>query len=138
MLGGLFDDDLRDMRDNDDNPPRFARQFRKRQYFELEDFHARFRLSREQTEWLMQRIGDGLNSQTQRSQPLSVPDKTLIALRYFASGSLYSVLADANGPSKTSVCRAIVSVAKAINTVLFQESICFPQNMGTEPRAVLG
>lgn len=130
MLAALVDDVV-DAADNDDGRGRLARLFRRRQYFELENFHERFRISREQTEWIMQQIGHYVEPPTQRSQALSVQDKTLIALRYFASGSLYSVLSDANGPSASSVNRAIMAVTRAINATLFQEVICFPQNMGT-------
>lgn len=132
MLPALVDDvfDDADNADNDNGRGRQARLFRKRQYFELENFHERFRISREQAEWLMQRIGHFVEPPTQRSQALSVQDKTLIALRYFASGALYSVLSDANGPSASSVNRAIMAVTRAINAALFQETICFPQNMG--------
>lgn len=129
MLAGLLDEMLGEA-DNTDGRRRLAPVFRQRQYFELEDFHGRFRLNREQVDGLMGRIGPYVEGQTLRTSALSVQNKVLIALRYYASGAIHCVIADANGPSPSSVNRSIKSVTKAINEVLFQETICFPRNMG--------
>ncbi len=50
--------------DDRDLPPR--RKFRKRQYYELENFEERFRLSRKQVDDLLVEIGPDLKASTQR------------------------------------------------------------------------
>lgn len=131
MFDGLLDDvlDARDSR-RQRRQQRQAPVFRARQYFELEDFHQRFRLSRTQVEDLMQHIGQHIEGQTLRTSALSVQDKVLMTLRHYASGAIYTAIADANGPSTASVTRAIKCLTRAINEVLFQETIRFPQNTG--------
>ncbi|KAI1718460.1 putative nuclease HARBI1 [Ditylenchus destructor] len=107
------------------------RQFRDRQYFELENFTERFRLTREQVQQLLDQIGDliGPNGHMARNHPLSVLDKVLLALRFYASGSFYYVIGDTAGPCKQSICNAVVQVTRAINVRLFQQTVRFPANM---------
>uniref|UniRef100_A0A914VKP8 Nuclease HARBI1 n=1 Tax=Plectus sambesii TaxID=2011161 RepID=A0A914VKP8_9BILA len=81
------------MSDSDDDERNFprVRNFRQRQYFELENFEERFRLSRTQCDELLQHIGPDCAATTGRSLALSTADKLLLALRFYASGSFSSV-----------------------------------------------
>ncbi|KAI1716191.1 DDE superfamily endonuclease domain-containing protein [Ditylenchus destructor] len=115
---------------NDDNQAT-VKQFRERQYFELENFTERFRLTREQVQQLVDEIGDliGPNGHMARNHPLSALDKVLLALRFYASGSFYYVIGDTAGPSKHSVRNAISQVTRATNVRLFQQTVRFPDDM---------
>uniref|UniRef100_A0A914V606 Putative nuclease HARBI1 n=1 Tax=Plectus sambesii TaxID=2011161 RepID=A0A914V606_9BILA len=121
------------MSDSDDDERNFSRvrNFRQRQYFELENFEERFRLSRTQCDELLQHIGPDCASTTGRSLALSAPDKLLLALRFYASGGFYYSVGDANGPSKASVCRAVHQITAAVNRRLFQVTIRWPNPVGT-------
>ena len=58
-----------------------------RQYFELENFKERFRLSRTQRKDLLLHIGPDCVSPTGRSMGLTFADKLLMVLRFYASGT---------------------------------------------------
>jgi nuclease HARBI1 len=60
---------------------------------------------------------------------LSPTDKLLIGLRFYASGAVYNLIGDATGPDKSSVCRSIQQVTKAINIELFDRIVAPPPDM---------
>lgn len=104
------------------------RHFRQRQYFELEDFKERFRLSRTEVNDLISRIGHHLTTPTNRSEPLSPLDKVLSALRFYASGDFYYSIADCQGVSKASVKRSVHHVTKLLNEHLFLDVVSWPDD----------
>ena len=63
-------------------------------------------------------IGMELKRKTKRSASLPILWQVLIALRYFASGCEYQVIADTLQVSKPSVCRCVWSVSVALAKLL--------------------
>lgn len=116
-----------DSEDEDQGP--LPKIYRKRQYYELENLHEKFRLNRQQLQRLLETVGPFIESETGRNHALNSTDKLLITLRFYASGGFYNLIGDAQGPSKSSVCRSIHEVTKAINIQMFQDSIKFPDNL---------
>jgi hypothetical protein len=63
------------------------RNFRPRQYYELEDFAQRFRFNRAEVQDLLNVLGPSLGNSTTNNHPLSALDKLLMALRFYSTGS---------------------------------------------------
>ncbi|KAI1701595.1 hypothetical protein DdX_16009 [Ditylenchus destructor] len=83
----IFEDELDLLgfsEEENDHNQATVKRFRERQYFELENFTERFRLTREQVELLVNQLGDliGPNGHMARNHPLSALDKVLLALRH--------------------------------------------------------
>ncbi|KAI1701289.1 DDE superfamily endonuclease domain-containing protein [Ditylenchus destructor] len=80
----IFEDELDLLgfsEEENDHNQATVKRFRERQYFELENFTERFRLTREQVELLVNQLGDliGPNGHMARNHPLSALDKVLLA-----------------------------------------------------------
>ena len=94
----------------------------------ITDFKERFRLTENQSEQLVIRIANHLIHPTRRNHALSPRQQLLVALRFLATGGFYHLIGDAHGPSKSTVCRAVKRVVTAINTVLFDELVRWPNS----------
>lgn len=121
---------LLDSSDDEDRDQLQARNLRARQYYDLENFSERFRLTRAQVEVLIGRIGQFLTSPTNRSDPMSPLDKILCALRFYASGNFYYSVGDCQGPSKAASCRAVHEVTLVLDEQLFLEAVAWPTDTG--------
>ncbi|TNM97597.1 hypothetical protein fugu_015753 [Takifugu bimaculatus] len=64
---------------------------------------------------------------TMRSHALTVEEQVLIALRFFASGSFFEVIADSIEVTKSTVGCVVHSVARALSSLL-NEYMKFPEN----------
>ncbi|CAK5046569.1 unnamed protein product [Meloidogyne enterolobii] len=106
--------------------------YRPRKYFEEENFRERFRLDREQFEDFLSQISASLKPINSTNHAMSAKDKLLTALRFYATGSIYAVIGDSHGPSKSSVCRSIRQVTRAINLYMFQRNVGYPDNFGSK------
>ncbi len=117
--------------DDEDDDGRLApapRNFRKRQFFELENFYERFRLTRVQAEELLGEIGPQIDRDTNQSHALCARQKLLCALRFYACGSFYYSVGDSHGISKSSSCRAVHLVTSILISKLFESMVKWPDN----------
>ncbi|XP_060585142.1 putative nuclease HARBI1 [Ruditapes philippinarum] len=98
---------------------RVPRVFRDRQnpldYTDDDNLVKNYRLDRHLILDLCAEIGQGLERPTRRSQSLQVSLQILIALRYYATGSFQSVIADAHGVKINSVSRSIHYVSRELS-----------------------
>jgi hypothetical protein len=74
-----------------------------------------YRLDRHLILELCAEIGQGLERPTRRNHLLPVSLQVLIALRYYATGSFQSVIADSHGVKLNSVSRSIHSVSRELS-----------------------
>uniref|UniRef100_A0A674MP41 Putative nuclease HARBI1 n=1 Tax=Takifugu rubripes TaxID=31033 RepID=A0A674MP41_TAKRU len=68
-----------------------------------------------------------LQRPTLRSHALTMEEQVSIALRFFASGSFFEVIADSIGVTKSTVGCVVHSVARALSSLL-NEYVKFPEN----------
>ena len=94
------------------------RRFRQ-QEFSLDDFsdeelRSSYRFGRESIEHLTEIIGDDLQRQRKRNHAMTPTLQTLVALRFFASGSFVQVIGDTFGVTKSTVSRIVTDVTLAL------------------------
>jgi len=109
-------------------PPRPLRD-RADPFSELDDgqFHERFRLTKLSTLLLLTKIESSLEYSSDRNNALPPMLQLVIALRYYATGCFQLVVADLTNVHKSTVCRAIHKVSRAIASLRAQY-ISFPEN----------
>lgn len=107
---------------------RKQRRFMKRINFDWkgEDCKNCLRLKSSEIEFLVQQISPLIAHKTKRNFALSARQQCLVALRYLATGCNFSVIADAHGIHKSTVCRAVHKVVKAVNKNMFRKIIKWP------------
>ena len=99
-------------------------------YFETlseEEFRMRFRLSKNTSRVILEQIRGRISSRTNRNRAITAEVKLLLALRFYASGSMLLAMADFTGVSKASAGRIAKSVTLAIAS-LRPQYIFMPQN----------
>ena len=92
-----------------------------------EQFHERFRLTKASTLLLLTQIESTLEYPSDRNHPLPPILQLAIALRYYATGCFQLVVANLTHVHKSSVCRAIHRVSRAIAS-LRGKYVNFPHN----------
>lgn len=111
------------------------REYRQRVYVEhtkpleqhtTEELYARFCFGKVDLEYLVNLLRPKLQHRTQRSHGLSVEDKILIALRFYACGTFYQVI-DYMGVAKSAVCDVVRDVSFALAS-LVNEFVSFPKD----------
>ena len=116
--------------DSDNEAPQRVRRrprvFSERRNFDVIDFKERFRLTRQQVDYLVSTIEQHLQHGTNCNKALTSRQQVLIALRFFADGAALRLIGDAHGISKATVSRCIHRVANAIVNSLFNEVVDFP------------
>lgn len=103
--------------------------YKDRVHCAVDDFEARFRLSREQFDFVLSRIHGQISHPTGRSAASSPHEQLLLTMRFLATGSFYTLVGDCHGFSKSTVCRAIQRCIYAINNELFHEIVQWPDNI---------
>ncbi|KAI4455685.1 hypothetical protein MML48_9g00014051 [Holotrichia oblita] len=98
--------------------PRAEHVFRERSnHYEKwndEEFKARFRLSENVVRRIEDEIGDNITSVTMRSHALTASEMIFRMLRFLATGCFLQTTGDFNGVDKSTACRVIYKVARAI------------------------
>lgn len=89
------------------------------------DFEMRFRLPKEMVDNLVENVRDKIEYPAYRNNPISAKLQVLITLRFYATGTFQTVLADLFGVSQKSVSRIILNVSSAIASLATQE-VKFP------------
>jgi len=120
-----------DSASDDELPPRRDKTFRERiNFFNFQGhaFKERFRVSAEEFEYLLGRIGTRLKHKTNLNKALSPDQQLKTALHWFGNGAQYHLTSDAHGIGKASVCRAVHRVAETVVDTLFQEIVRWPDN----------
>lgn len=97
-------------------------------YFLERDFVERFRMSTSAVEKILNVIGPLLKHRTKFNQALEPRKQLLVALRFFGTGSQYHAVSDMHGIHKSTVCRAVNRVSRAINRTLFHKYVRWPSN----------
>ena len=75
---------------------------------------SRYRLDRELILQLCALVSPDVQRQTRRNHALSVSSQVLTTLRYYATGSFFSVLGDSQGMSKMTVSRIVSEISASI------------------------
>lgn len=122
--------------DSNLNPEQYQRQHRRKIYrdrinfeFFLESvFVERFRLSRSTTEKVLSAIGLFIDHGSNMNQALNPKQQLLVSLHFFGNGSQYHSLGDMHGIHKSTVCRIVHRVSKAILEILFPLYVRWPNN----------
>ena len=105
------------------------RRYKPRQYVQRGNFieqysndelYARFRFRREDILYICEILRPHLQRPTRRSHALTVEEQVLIALRFFACGSFYEVIADGLAVTKSTVGHVMHSVAAALAGLIHQ------------------
>jgi hypothetical protein len=79
-----------------------------------EQLRQRYRFGRDSIMYLSDLLRDKLERLTRRKTSLTVEEKVMIALRFFASGSHLQVIGDTMGHDKSTISRVIRQVADAL------------------------
>ena len=82
--------------------------------FSDEQLRQRYRFGRDSIMYLSDLLTDKLERLTRRKTSLTVEEKVMIALRFFASGSHLQVIGDTMGHDKSTISRVIRQVADAL------------------------
>jgi len=112
--------------------PRRRRVYRPRINFDVfnkSQFKEKFRPSRPEAEFVLQRIGQYLLI-SQKNMALNPNQQLLVALHWLGNGSAYHGIADMQGTSKSTVCRVLERVVIATVDYLFQDVVRWPDNVG--------
>ncbi|XP_017468240.1 PREDICTED: putative nuclease HARBI1 isoform X2 [Rhagoletis zephyria] len=95
--------------------------------WECNEFFRRFRLTKYSCQYLCSLIENQLAYATDRNQAVPVMQQLLICLRFYATGSFYITIGDFSSLHKSTVCRIITRVTKAIAS-LRSQFINLPSN----------
>ena len=110
-------------------PSKKRKVFPNRVPYDNDDFEARFRLSRQQFDYVLSRISERISHRSRRSAASTPEEQLLLTMRFLATGSFYAVVGDCHGFSKSTVCRAVHRCVHAINNELFDEIVQWPDNV---------
>nr|CAI5847003.1 unnamed protein product [Callosobruchus analis] len=79
-----------------------------------EEFRQRFRLSKQGVLFVLENITANISHPTQRNHAVSAEIMLLVTLRYLATGSFLVVVGDFVGIDKSTACRIVYKVCRAI------------------------
>lgn len=96
---------------------------------QLDEFRARFRLTRAAVERIIQDIGHQLEHDTDHNMALTPNQQLCLALRYLGGGGIMLTIGDGHGPAKSTVSRSLHAVVEAINDHYFNEIVKWPENI---------
>nr|CAI5840736.1 unnamed protein product [Callosobruchus analis] len=77
-------------------------------------FSSRFRLTKESTVYVLEQIEEQIETVTDRNHSVAPIDQLLMTLRFYASGSFLISIGDFMNVSKSTCCRIINKVTRAI------------------------
>lgn len=97
-------------------------------FFLESSFIERFRVRRATAEHVLKLIGPKIQHKTKKNHALDSKQQILVALHFFGNGSQYHGISDMHGIHKSTVCRIIHRVSKAILGTLFHEYVRWPEN----------
>jgi hypothetical protein len=89
-------------------------------------FKESFRLTSEEVEFVLEKIGHRIKHKTSKNYALTPQQQLLTALHWMGNGSQYHGVSDMHGISKSTVCRALKAVIRAIVEELFQDVVAWP------------
>lgn len=116
--------------DDEQHIPRVERQFLQRinfrQITDPHEYMQKFRISAQSMQFLVERLGEWLQSPTSRNFALSPEQQLMSALHWLGNGSQYHVVADAHGLHKTTIMRAVHRVTRVIVDEVFAEEVRWP------------
>lgn len=91
-------------------------------------FVERFRLSRSATEKVLNAIAFRIDHRSHMNHALNPKQQILVALHFFGNGSQYHSVGDMHGIHKSTVCRIVNRVSRAILQILFPEYVRWPNS----------
>lgn len=89
-------------------------------------FIERFRISASAAEKVLNAIGPLIIHRTNINHALNPKQQILVALHFFGTGNQYHAVADMHGIHKSTVCRIVDRVSKAILRILFPVYVRWP------------
>jgi len=120
---------------------RRERQFRDRpspiDELREEKFIKKYRFDQESVKYITELIEEGLIRPTARNHALPAEFQVLVALKFFASGSIFDDIGDIFGLDKGTVSRIVHNVSDAL-AALRNEFICWPQSATQKRRIIMG
>lgn len=93
----------------------------------LFEFKECFRITPTQADYILEKIGPMLEPRTKRSLALSAKEQLLLCLHWIGNGAQQHGIASMHGISKSTVCRTVNKVINIIINVMFQNTVCWPQ-----------
>uniref|UniRef100_A0A8C4SDY6 Putative nuclease HARBI1 n=1 Tax=Erpetoichthys calabaricus TaxID=27687 RepID=A0A8C4SDY6_ERPCA len=95
--------------------------------YTTEELYARFRFGRDDIKYIADLVRPKLQHKTKRSHALSVEERCLIALRFYASGTFFQVVGDNMGVDKSTVSNVVKAVSVELAS-LVNEFVSFPKD----------
>lgn len=92
------------------------------------EFVERFRMSGSSVEKILNVIGPLLEHKTKKNKALDPRKQLLVALHFLGSGNQYHGISDMHGIHKSTVCRSVNRVCRAIIRKLFHVYVRWPSN----------
>lgn len=96
-------------------------------------FIERFRVSRSTTEKILIFIGPLIDHRTTKNHALSAKQQILVALHFYGNGSQYHSIGDMHGIHKSTVCRVVNRVSKAVVRTIFPKYVRWPNDCSHIP-----
>lgn len=130
----FFDYDIFSSSSDEEEVVRMPRQIRERINCNYEDmtdqqFKEKFRVSKETFDYVSYRMAEYMRGPNTRITDLSPKEKILIALHWLGSGYQFHVIADCHNVSKHSVGRCVHDFKAAVVDHLFQDIVCWPNDL---------
>lgn len=97
-------------------------------FFQESVFVESFRLSRRSAERVLNAIGVQIKHKTDLNHALNEKQQLLVALHFLGNGSQYHGIANMHGIHKSTVCRIVHRVTKAILGILFPKFVRWPNS----------
>lgn len=101
------------------------------EFFLESAFIERFRISRSAAEKVLNAIGPTIDHRSHINHALVPKQQLLLALHFFGNGSQYHGVGDMHGIHKSTVCRVVNRVSRAIHRILFPVYVRWPNNCGS-------
>jgi len=97
------------------------------QQYTTEELYNRFRFGFDDINYIADLVRPQLQCRTLRSHALTVEEQVLIALRFYACGTFYQVIADSMGVHRTTVGEVVTAVSDALARLL-DHFVTFPND----------
>ncbi|XP_063226892.1 putative nuclease HARBI1 isoform X1 [Bacillus rossius redtenbacheri] len=89
-------------------------------------FKEKFRVSKVTAEYIINRLGPQLRTETKRNHALTVQEQLLCALHWLGTGAQYHVNADAHGLSKATIHRCVKKLCHLLVHTFLGEEVRWP------------
>lgn len=96
-------------------------------------FREESRVDAPVAELILNRIAHAIAHHSTRSHALTPREQFLTVLRFLGTNAPYHSICNMQGPHKSTVCRTLHRVIRAINDIILQEYVRYPDNVNYVP-----